>query len=227
MSLAIPHEALVAFGLASIRLLAFVLTAPFFSNTAIPVRVRGAFALLLAFALAPESAGIAMNAVAIGFAALGEALLGVAMGIAASLVFGAIGLAAEAASIQGGLAAAAAIDPASGAPSVALGTLAEGFALLVFLAVGGHHELLRAVANAFASIPPGGVSLAANDAVRRLKRKVPPLVAGARSSPILVYHQRPSPSERSGENSTTYPPSRSFSSCSHVPSQCRPSNALV
>lgn len=161
MSLAIPHEALVAFGLASIRLLAFVLTAPFFSHTAIPVRVRGAFALLLAFALAPESAGIAMNAVAIGFAALGEALLGVAMGIAASLVFGAIGLAAEAASIQGGLAAAAAIDPASGAPSVALGTLAEGFALLVFLAVGGHHELLRAVANAFASIPPGGVSLAA------------------------------------------------------------------
>lgn len=160
MTLEIPHAALVAFGLASIRLLGFVLTAPFFSHEAIPLRVRASFALLLAFVLAPSEASIALNPAALALSALGEALLGAALGIAASLLFAAIGLAAEAASVQGGLGAAAALDPASGASTMAPATLAQGIALLVFIAVGGHHELLRAVAHGITAIPPGEVSLA-------------------------------------------------------------------
>lgn len=161
MSWLVPHDGLIAFGLASIRLLAFVFTAPFFSHAAIPLRVRGGLALLLALALAPAQADVAWNPVALAAAALGEALLGAALGIAASAPFAALGLAAEATSVQGGLGAAAALDPASGASTMALATLAQGIALLVFLAVGGHHELLRGLAQGFAWIPPGALSLEA------------------------------------------------------------------
>jgi flagellar biosynthetic protein FliR len=159
VNVVIPHEALVAFGLASIRMLALVLTAPFFAHSAIPLRVRTPLALLLAFTLAPSETDVALNTASLALAALGEALIGASLGIAASLLFAAIGLAAEVASVQGGLSAAAALDPASGATSVALGTLAQMMALLVFLAVDGHHELLRVVAHGFELLPPGALSL--------------------------------------------------------------------
>jgi flagellar biosynthetic protein FliR len=165
MSWVIPEDQLVAFGLASIRLIAFVLTAPFFSHAAIPGRVRGALAILLAVALAPSHVDVALNPIALAAAAIGEALIGAALGIAASAPFAALGLAAETASVQGGLGAAAALDPASDASTTALASLAEGVALLVFLAVGGHLELLRGLAQGFAWIPPGGLAL---DALGRI-----------------------------------------------------------
>lgn len=168
MSWIVPHDALIAFGLASIRLVAFVLTAPFFSHAAIPMRIRGAFAVLLALALAPAETSVAAEPASLALAALGEALLGACFGVAATLPFAAIGLAAETTSVQGGLGAAAALDPASGASTMALATLAQGIALLVFLAVGGHHELLRAVAQGFAWIPPGTLSLEALGSVSSL-----------------------------------------------------------
>ena len=161
MSLEISHDALIGFGLASIRLIAFVFTAPFFSHAAIPMRIRGSLALLLALAFGPSGADVAANPAALAFAALGEALLGAALGLVAALPFAALGLAAETASVQGGLSAAAALDPASGSSTTALATLAQSFALLVFLATGGQHELLRGLAQAFAWVPPGAVSLAA------------------------------------------------------------------
>lgn len=161
MSVVIPEQALIAFGLASIRMLALALTAPFFAHSAIPMRVRAPFALLLAYSLAPGETAVHADTASLLIAALGEALIGAGFGIAASLMFGAIGLAAEVASVQGGLGAAAALDPSSGASTVALGTLAQIFALLVFMAVGGHHELLRVVARGFELVPPGGLSLVA------------------------------------------------------------------
>jgi flagellar biosynthetic protein FliR len=159
MSFEIPHGALIAFGLASVRLLAFVFTAPFFSHGAVPLRIRAALALLLAVALGPGETATAHDPVALAFATLGEALLGAGLGLVAALPFAAIGLAAEASSVQGGLSAAAALDPASGASTTALATLAQGIALLVFLAAGGQHELLRGIAQAFVWIPPGALSL--------------------------------------------------------------------
>src|SRR5690348_16930924 len=60
-----------------------------------------------------------------------------------------------------------------------------------------------------------------------VRRKVPPFWVGARSSAILVYHHRPSPSEKSGENWTVNPPSRSFSVCTHRPCQVRSDSEWV
>ena len=156
MTFSLPIATGVAFGLVSVRLLAFLLTAPLFSHVAIPMRLRAAFAVLVAIGLAP---GIALepelHPATLALSVLAEALVGGCLGLGSGLLFAAVGMMAEVASVQGGLAAAAALDPSSGATSVALGALAEIAALLVFLAVDGHHDLLRAFAHSLELLPPG------------------------------------------------------------------------
>src|SRR5256885_14289560 len=49
------------------------------------------------------------------------------------------------------------------------------------------------------------------------RRNLPPCWVGAVSVPMRVYHHCPSPSEKSGENSTLNSPSRPFASCTHLP----------
>jgi flagellar biosynthetic protein FliR len=162
MSFELPLSPLLGAGLAFVRLLAFVLTAPFFGNTAIPLRARIALAVLFAAAVAPGLPAPhppALEPDALALAALGEALVGVCVGITAWIVLAALGIAAELISVQGGIGAAALFDPTSGAASPALGLLAQSTALVVFLAVGGHHVLLEAAAHSFALLPAGGAGI--------------------------------------------------------------------
>jgi flagellar biosynthetic protein FliR len=81
---------------------------------------------------------------------------GAALGFATRLVFDAIGFFGGLYSVQAGLGAATAIDPASGASSTAPSALFEGIAGIVYLAIDGHHSLLRAAAISFDALPPGG-----------------------------------------------------------------------
>jgi len=160
----LPLLPLYAAGLATLRLLALVLTAPVFGHTALPLRSRLAVALVLAAALAPglpAPVAAAAGPAPLALAALCEALVGACLGVTASLVLAALGVAAELISVQGGIGAAALFDPSSGAASPAIGLLAEATALVVFLAVGGHHVLLEAAARSFETLPAGGAGLAA------------------------------------------------------------------
>jgi flagellar biosynthetic protein FliR len=162
VSLELPLLPLVGAGLACVRLLALVLSAPFFGHAAIPLRVRLALAVVLTAALAPglpAHVPAELTPGALALAALGEALVGACLGVTASLVLAALGVAAELISVQGGIGAAALFDPTSGAASPALGLLAQATALVVFLAVGGHHVLLEAAAHSFVVLPAGGTGL--------------------------------------------------------------------
>ena len=157
MTWVVPLDASAAFALAMIRLLGVFLFAPFFGHAAVPMRVRVGLAFLVAWmgaahwAVVPPPAEMGPIALAV----LQEAVIGVSLGLATSLVFAGFALMTEFASIQGGLGAAAAIDPASGANSVVLTQLVQWFALTVFLAVGGHHLVLKAVLTSFEHLPLG------------------------------------------------------------------------
>jgi flagellar biosynthetic protein FliR len=87
---------------------------------------------------------------------LGEALIGVAMGFAARVIFAAFSLLGEFISLQGGLGAARVLDPTSGASSVVLAAAFQSFSLLTFLAIDGHHALLLSAAESFQQLPLGG-----------------------------------------------------------------------
>lgn len=157
MSIAVSLDFVAGFGLVLTRMLGIFLFAPLFSHSVVPFRVRLALAVAIAWFLAPQlDVAAASLDISLGLAVLREAMIGVALGLAAQLVFAGFALMAELASIQGGLGAASVLDPTNGANSVVLTSLVGAFALFVFLSVEAHHDLLRAAWQSFVHLPPGG-----------------------------------------------------------------------
>ena len=161
MSVAIPLDFVLGFALALARLLGVFLFAPIFGHAAVPLRVRVGTASALAWLAAPGIGVDFGTTSAFGLAVAREALIGASLGFAASLVFSGFALMAELAAVQGGLGAAAVLDPASGSNSVVLTTLVGTVAALVFLATGSYHDVLRAVFLSFDELPAGAGSLPA------------------------------------------------------------------
>ena len=160
MTASLPLDDAVAFSLAMVRFLGLFLVAPFFSHPLLPMRMRVALAFVGTWATADLWSGTQLPLLEIGPAAAAvahEALVGATLGFATGLVFSGFALLGEFASIQGGLGAATVLDPSSGASSVVLTSMMQLFAILLFLAVDGHHQLLQALALSFLPLPLGGV----------------------------------------------------------------------
>jgi flagellar biosynthetic protein FliR len=146
--------------LGSVRVLAMMWVGPLFSHPAVGARVRIVAALMVTWVIAPVGGGrLAAGQwdLANLFAAVAvELLFGLAVGIGAMLVFSAMMMLGELLAVQGGLGAAQAIDPATGVSSPAIGLALESFALLIFLAIDGHHDLIRGIGETFVLLPVGG-----------------------------------------------------------------------
>lgn len=146
--------------LGSVRVFALMWVGPLFSHPAISARVRVTAALMVAWVAAPASAGRLAGPVwdlaSVSGAVAVELLIGLTVGVGAMLVFSAMMLLGEFLAVQGGLGAAQSIDPATGVSSPAIGMALESFALLIFLAIDGHHDLIRGIAATFEWMPVGG-----------------------------------------------------------------------
>lgn len=159
-----PLDQVWTFGLVMVRLTALLVTAPLFSHRVIPMRVRMGLAVAIAVALgsrfgeAPDPS--LLTSVDIWLLVAREVSIGAVLGFASGLIFSGLALMGEFASIQGGLGAATVLDPTSGASSVVLTSIIQLFGLLTFMAVDGHHEVLRGLALSFAVYPVGELSFA-------------------------------------------------------------------
>jgi len=144
-------------------------------------RLSGVFAFLpiAAFRAAPEAARIVLalamtvmlrgewkapagTEATIGRVAAGlasEAGLGLAIGVSLAIVFEVFQMAAQAVSLQAGLGYASTIDPASGADSTVLLTIAQLTAALLFFASGADRLLVRALAESLRLAPPESFTL--------------------------------------------------------------------
>lgn len=146
--------------LGSVRILAMMMTGPIFSHPALSTRIRVMAALMIAWVAAPVGvgglAGTEWDGLTIAMAVAVEAMIGLSVGIGSGLIFAGILQLGEFAAIQGGLGAARSIDPASGASSVAIGMAFNTFAMLIFLVIGGHHDLIRGITMSFTALPIGG-----------------------------------------------------------------------
>ncbi len=145
--------------LGSVRVLVMMVTGPLFSHPALGARVRVLLALAIAWAIGPESVG-GQSVAELGVAKLAltvctEVVIGLAAGVGSGLVFAGILQLGQFMAIQGGLGAARTIDPASGASTLAISTAFNTFAMLVFLVIGGHHDLVRGIAASFEAYPIG------------------------------------------------------------------------
>lgn len=148
--------------LVAIRVGGLMTFAPFFSNASIAPLVKAGFTAFVTFLLLPVyAAGPSPSSPATWLAmAFSEAALGLLMGLTTQFVIEGMILAGQVISFQFGFSLENIIDPNTSVEITVLATLHELVALLIFLEIGAHRWLLRAVAVSFRIIPPGGLHAA-------------------------------------------------------------------
>jgi len=143
------------------RTSAFLLVLPVFGWRALPVRVRAALAVLMtlffAMVIPPPARTLSANGLGVAILLVREILCGLALGLAARLVFTAAQQAGRIAGRQMGFALASIIDPVSGEQGQPIGTLFEVTFTIFFLAAGGHHLLIRMIGGSYEAFPLASV----------------------------------------------------------------------
>jgi flagellar biosynthetic protein FliR len=147
----IPVFVLVLF-----RIAGMMIFAPLFGSARIPKRIKAMFTLVLAMGMmagvkAPPQMPATPWALALGIA--GEMMFGLAIGTMVSLIFIAAQWAGEIIGQQMGLNAGEVFDPMYGGAGNLVGDLYQMMSLTIFLAINGHHALLRGVRASFDALP--------------------------------------------------------------------------
>ncbi|MEN6358118.1 MAG: flagellar biosynthetic protein FliR [Armatimonadota bacterium] len=156
---------ILGFGIAQILTFLLVLarvggiftSAPIFGNTNVAPMVRICIALALTFVFLPMAQpwSASFDLLPFFFAIIKEAMIGVLMGFLASLMFAAIQMAGAYIDLSMGFGFAQVVDPMTKEQNAVLGQLQNLAATLVFLAVNGHHIMIRGLADSFAILPLG------------------------------------------------------------------------
>jgi flagellar biosynthetic protein FliR len=158
---ALNSAGLLGFFLTLIRVSLVVFLLPFFGGEYIPAMVKAALCLALTMALWPHLSfpGELMPAhpLGLGVLLLSELILGLMLGLSVQFIFAGIQTGGEIMGFQMGFTMMSLADPSSGAQVSITSTVLHMVALVVFLTMGGHLHLLRALADSFTLVPPGGI----------------------------------------------------------------------
>jgi flagellar biosynthetic protein FliR len=152
---------LSAMTLTLVRVSGMVLFAPFFSATAIPIRVKAIFSGMVAFLLAPLVAQLPGARVNLGFSALlGELAVGLVYGLTLALLNEMMLFAGQIAGLQFSFSLVNLLDPASNIQTPLLGELFQLMGTLVVIAAGLDRILLASMVRSFRVVPLGAYTLA-------------------------------------------------------------------
>jgi len=150
---------LAVFLLVFARLTAFIAVFPTFTFTGIPVLAKVGLGFILALVVTPVVGTGAGLASSWGYALdlAGEALVGLALGLTAGMVFHALRIAGQLMGIQIGFAVAELLD-LSGVQNTVVAELFFFLSVIFFFSIDGHHAVLAALVKSFELIPlTGGV----------------------------------------------------------------------
>lgn len=141
------------------RITGTLTTAPFFGSKVIPVYVRIGFAVLLSLSMLPYSAWNTerqpTSLLILGWLVFLELLYGLAAGYVAALFLQAVQMAGQLIDMQIGFGMINVFDPQQGQQVPLVGNFKFLIALVVFLAVQGHHVLIQALVENFRSVSLG------------------------------------------------------------------------
>lgn len=141
------------------RLSAMIYAFPFFGSPAITGRVKIMITLVLSFMILPlagiDGLGLDWGLGQLTLSVGRELGLGLVVGFGSKFMFEAFALAGTFAGRQMGFAMADLIDPVTSAPQSMVGQFWALLAILLFLAVDGHHFLIRLMIQNFQIIPLG------------------------------------------------------------------------
>jgi flagellar biosynthetic protein FliR len=149
---------LLRFGLILIRVSLCVVAMPLLGRIS-TVSVRaffiGALALMLTFVLPATEVRPLGHIVPFAFAALGEAVLGLAIGFCARLIMVAGEFAGQVIGVPMGVGFMQVVDPLTGNQLVITSRVYTAMTVLVFIVIGGHHAIIYGLAASFQAWPAG------------------------------------------------------------------------
>ena len=162
--------------------------APALGGMHIPVPVKVGLTVLVSIGLLP-SVNVPQNLpeLTLSVVVAREAVIGMSLGFALRALIAGAEFAGHLSGQQIGFSYGATIDPQSGVRNNMLATLYGLLATLGFLAINGHHAMLRALAASYAGLPIGGGRLDASivASVREILALV--FVVGVRlAAPVIV-----------------------------------------
>ena len=139
------------------RIGAMLMAAPVFGARMVPVRVRLALAMTLAWILSPmvyQDVTVINPLSAEGLmVGVQQVLVGLAMGFTLQMVFSAMVIAAQSMAMGMGLGFATAVDPQNGVQVPVIAQYYLTLATLVFLAMNGHLLIIQVLVDSFQSLP--------------------------------------------------------------------------
>jgi len=187
----IPIEQVQAFLVVLARIAGFVAAIPIFSSGQSPVRVRVALAITVALVLFPVMSqklpSISFTPLPFMIFLINESLLGAMIGLVSRLIFTAVEYGATVVGYQMGFAAANVFDPTGERQIALVSQFQNVFAILIFLAIDGHHLFFRLAVRSYELLPPGNLNLS-GDAVPFLMELASRMFAlGVQfSAPVLI-----------------------------------------
>lgn len=151
---------LILFVIVLTRLSGMMTTAPLISTYPIPMQIKVWFMAMVAFIIFPlvlAKTGFQMptSIPALTIILIKEFMIGYIVGFVANLVFIGVEVSAELVSMQVGLTAAQALNPATGDTSP---ILSQGYTILaglIFIGINGYSWVFSAIYKTFQMIPPG------------------------------------------------------------------------
>ncbi len=150
---------LLVFVLVLARVTGLMMTAPIFGTQAAPMQARALLAVavsLLAMPLAwGRPAPVFDDALSPLIFIGAESLVGVALGLAVTIVFEGVQLAAHLVGVVSGVQASELYDPMSETSGPVFGQILFYVMLAVFVFMGGHRKVLAALLDTFYWMPPG------------------------------------------------------------------------
>lgn len=151
------------------RILGMIAAAPIFGNTSFPVSAKVVLGILIAMIMAPVVPAMpAADPMSLAglMILLQQMLIGLAMGFSMRIVFAAVEMAGEVASMTMGLGFASVFDPQTKGRSSAVSQFMTLIATMVFLAVNGHLLLLEVLHESFVALPISGTPMSSSLALQ-------------------------------------------------------------
>ena len=155
MTLTVAGEPLIAFLLASVRILAWLAVVPPFSGRSIPMMAKVVLSLGLAFAIVPEGGAIPLDTVGLLVNVGTQVLIGVSMGFVTYLILAAIAAAGSLIDVFGGFSLAQGFDPLSMNQNTVFGKFHQMLATVLLFVSGGHLLVIGGLLRTFHFLPLG------------------------------------------------------------------------
>ena len=145
--------------IASLRVGAFLIAAPFFGSRMVPLQIRIVFSFCLGFwildvATFPDQ-NVLMSAKLIPII-FQEIIIGVSAGMVVTIAFAAVALAGEKVAATSGLAFASQVDPTGGGQSPVISSFFTLFMIVIFFSINGHLVIFGLIYDSFELLPIGG-----------------------------------------------------------------------